>query len=55
MCACAVDDQKIADTHVPADHTTREQAILTDPILPTILQLAAPNALMVVIQSGDRR
>ena len=31
--------------------TAREQAILTGPILPTILRLAAPNALTVMVQS----
>jgi putative MATE family efflux protein len=31
--------------------TAREQAILTGPILPTILRLAAPNAITVIVQS----
>ncbi len=31
--------------------TAREQAILNGPILPTILRLAAPNALTVIVQS----
>ncbi|HKU96377.1 MAG TPA: MATE family efflux transporter [Vineibacter sp.] len=31
--------------------TAREQAILTGPILPTILRLAAPNAFTVIVQS----